>query len=218
MRRNFRQSSRQSPSNLNINFKKWNEDWLRCALEIVWKGYDRLVQRQKDKGETLKGKNENKITPLLVDCMQEERDFLPQQYKRLKFQPEYPEWEGSKTGNPKSYDIGFVLGDEEKVVFCLEAKPIERITEAGLKKYLEDVTAFLECYYAPFNFEGGMLGYLQTGTSDDVFTIIEASLKEKLENLHSPKRPHRISKHKRKVDNPAYPINFTCHHLILEMF
>lgn len=218
MPRNLPKETIQIPTNFAL-IPTWNKDWLSIALDIVWKGYDRLIKKQKEKHESLKGLNENRITPKLVNHMQVVRDYFPLNVKSLKFHYQYPEWESSITDNPKTPDISFVLGDEEIPVFSLEAKPIERITEKSLEKdYLLGFNKFLNADYAPLREEGGMLGYLQTGTTDEVFDILEKSLSQKLENFNLSKRPHRTSKHKREVKNPLYPIDFVCHHLILEMF
>lgn len=80
----------------------------------------------------------------------------------------------------------------------------------------------MNCRYAPFSSEGGMLGYLMAGEARNAFTNIEKKLNRKnvICKLNDcPKiinRDYKLSNHKRTVPpGKSYPVEFCCHHLIL---
>jgi hypothetical protein len=63
-----------------------------------------------------------------------------------------------------------------------------------------------------------MLGYLLTGSAADTLIKIGAKLNTTLDQVADfPEKPHRASMHKRNVPaGKPYPIDFKCHHMILE--
>lgn len=69
-----------------------------------------------------------------------------------------------------------------------------------------------------FSSEGAMLGYLLTGTTENVFRNLEAKIPCILAaHPEFPNRPCKMSDHPRPVDiGKPYPTHFRCHHLILE--
>ncbi|WP_377828410.1 hypothetical protein ACFKHW_32070 [Bradyrhizobium lupini] len=118
---------------------------------------------------------------------------------------------------PPAYDIAFVVRAEERIMWPIEAKVLE--TPGAVAAYERDVRQeFLTCRYGPFSEEGAMVGYLLTGLAVDALTAIEKSLGCALNTVPAfASRPHRASSHKRTVPiGKSYPINFRCHHLILE--
>ena len=99
----------------------------------------------------------------------------------------------------------------------MEAKVLEN--SKRVTTYISDIqNEFLTCRYAPFSNSGAMLGYLLTGTPDDVFTTIAEKLDCTLEPVpEHPAKPNRLSQHKRNVPvGRPYPVEFDCYHLILE--
>ena len=118
---------------------------------------------------------------------------------------------------PPEYDLAFVFRADERIMWPMEAKVLERPKRVAA--YARDVqNEFLTCRYAPFSSSGAMLGYLLTGKSEDVFTAIAGKLGCTLEPVtgHSAK-PNRLSHHKRNVPaGKPYPVEFDCYHMILE--
>jgi hypothetical protein len=100
----------------------------------------------------------------------------------------------------------------------LEAKVLR--SDGAVAPYVKDIqNEFLTCRYAPFSSEGGMLGYLLSGTPSKVFSSIEAKVHCPLtHHLKFPERDHKISNHKRTVPaGKPYPAVFRCHHLLLQI-
>jgi len=116
------------------------------------------------------------------------------------------------------YDIAFVLHENMRVMWPLEAKVLK--TDGTVADYVDDIqNQFLVCRYAPFSSEGGMLGYLLSGEPAKVFDNIEAKLPCVLHG-HTAflDRDHKISEHNRLVEEgKSYPQKFRCHHLILRI-
>lgn len=121
-------------------------------------------------------------------------------------------------GQSPQYDIAFVLNENPRVMWPLEAKTLK--TDGAVADYVDDVqTQLLTCRYAPFSSEGGILGYLLSGEPVEVFDNIEAKLPCVLH--HHPAfhdRDHKVSKHRRIVEEgKSYPQGFRCHHLIFSI-
>ena len=119
---------------------------------------------------------------------------------------------------PKEYDIAFVLIEDDRIMWPLEAKVLRRAK--NVREYVAAVKdRFLACRYAPFSSEAAMLGYLLS--NDDPETAFQCIASR----LHCPlkphtcfrDRPHRVSRHNR-IPPPgrSYPRRFTCHHLMLQ--
>ena len=119
---------------------------------------------------------------------------------------------------PPQYDIAFVLRTDEDMMWPLEAKVLG--TAGRVSDYLDDVkNQYLICRYAPFSGSAAMLGYLLSGDASDALDSIGKKLGCALHEMKGPlsMRPHKISHHVRVVPaGKLYPIDFACHHLILE--
>jgi hypothetical protein len=123
---------------------------------------------------------------------------------------------------PPQYDIAFVLHENPRFMWPLEAKVLKSDSEGSVTQYALDVNEeFLTCRYAPFSKEGAMLGYLFSGDPDEAFRSIEKKVPCTLTHHPDfPKRYHKTSDHLRTV--PAgkegeYPCEFRCQHLIMKM-
>src|SRR5205085_8445710 len=76
---------------------------------------------------------------------------------------------------PPQYDLAFKLRAQEWIMWPLEAKVLE--TDGAVNDYRNDLNnEFLTCRYAPFSSEGAMLGYLLTGTTENVFRNLEEKI------------------------------------------
>ena len=118
---------------------------------------------------------------------------------------------------PPEYDLAFVLRADERIMWPLEAKVLEK--PGNVNAYVRDVTdEYLTCRYAPFSDSGAMLGYLLTGNSHDALNAIASRLGVTLQEVTSlPAATIRWSKHSRTVPTgKPYPPEFRCYHLILD--
>jgi hypothetical protein len=187
-------------------------------LTIVWKAYDRFCAEDLAQ----------------IDCSQEDEDLErnitqllePKMHKVMTgLEPFYVqhgpyEHESRKVApaQPPQYDIAFVLYDNPRIMWPLEAKVLR--TDSGMAEYVKEIQLnFLTCRYSPFSNEAAMLGYLLVGSSEIAFANIAKKGKWELSaHNHFPKRNHRTSDHKRKVpEGKPYPIHFRCHHLLLQL-
>lgn len=190
----------------------WCEDQSEIMLGLVWCGYD---QMQSDKpvvdGRDLERSITQLLAPRIDRVMSGDEPFYVQHgpYERETMQP--------SPAQPPQYDIAFALREEERIMWPMEAKVLE--TSGAVSEYIKGIyEQFLACRYAPFVGEGAMLGYLLSGTTDEVFQNIAKKIPCNLGN--HPKFssfPQKLSHHNRNVPaGKTYPSKFCCHHLILE--
>lgn len=113
-------------------------------------------------------------------------------------------------GRSPSYDFAFVSVENQRVAWPLEAKVLP--SAAVLWKYMGDVRKFDSGIAAPLVGEGGMVGYLLTGTPNDFFAGLESQLGQALSVTTTfSTRAHRTSRHLR---SPAPELRL--HHLIMQ--
>jgi hypothetical protein len=192
----------------------WCRDQSALLLEFVWFGYDELKM---DSSRVNTRDLERSVTQLLEArvrrAMSGFEPFYVQHgsYERETMKP--------PPAQPPQYDLAFVLNADERVMWPLEAKVLEKSTDVS--DYVDEVRQqFLACRYAPFCGEGGMIGYLLSGTTVEAFERIEKKVPCKLEHhARFPSRPHKTSSHSRQVPaGKSYQAEFLCHHLIFEFF
>ena len=204
----------------NINDPEhWSLKRANQFFALVWKGIDLLNQglMQIDfngEEEQIERDITQLLEPRIKKIMSGDEPFYVQH--------ESPEMETrhSPSAKPPSYDIAFVIFENERLKFPIEAKVLK--TDGNISKYIKDVKeAFCTCYYAPFSYEGGMIGYLLSGNSQKAFQNIGKSLDTILQPHPIFKdRPHKFSEHTRKIPKGKekfYPVKFRCHHLIFEI-
>jgi hypothetical protein len=200
----------------------WARDYSNRILEIVWQAYDLLAAELISKHEITRAilDLENSLTEELVRRI--EQVLSGYEPYRVICQCAERETMFQSGVRPPTYDIAFVLRENERLKWPIEAKVIEKDTPTSLSDYCNDLNQnFLCCRYAPYSSEGAMVGYLLAGEADTVFSIIETKLPSILA-VHSifDKRSHRYSTHERnhktciELKSPA---SFQCHHLILKM-
>lgn len=197
----------------------WSLKRANQFLDLVWKGIDLFM---KDFPAIDFTKAEEQIERDITQLLQPR--ILKSMSGDEPFYVQHESWEMETRkpapAMPPSYDIAFVMTNEERLKFPIEAKVLS--TDGNISNYVNDVkNAFLNCYYAPFSYEGAMLGYLISGTVEKAIQNIAKSLKVKLEHHPNFKnRPHKYSDHKRQVPKEKekyYPADFRCHHLIFEL-
>jgi hypothetical protein len=198
----------------------WGRDFANHLLDFVWRAYDLWRAEVLSKIDATKAADdlERDITEALERrirrVMSGYEPFTVQHgpYERETRQP--------APYQPPQYDIAFVLNDNERFMWPLEAKVLKTDKESAVKAYAADINEqFLTCRYAPFSGEGAMLGYLFSGNPTKAFLSIEAEVPCTLQDYPAfAVRDHKTSDHIRKVpDAKAYPPAFRCHHLILRI-
>jgi hypothetical protein len=198
--------------------QRWCEDQSRLLLELVWRGYDRLLAHDlnvvpisdidEDKERSLNLLLNLRINELLSGD------------EPFRFVHEPPEQTKRKGGGarPPQPDMGLVLNNYPRAVWPLEAKVLSNDHNVGL--YVAEINDnFITCRYATFSSEGAMLGYLLHGEPERAFAAIATSLAQPLiPHPHFPDRAQRVTHHQRgQVPHPNSPHEFTCHHLLLRI-
>lgn len=123
---------------------------------------------------------------------------------------------------PPQYDIAFILNDDERVMWPLEAKAIadDRDTNANFKDYVDTVNdRFLTGYYAPFSNGGAMIAFLRAGDPSALVTAVAGRLKATfVPSSDFPRRHHSVSTHDRDIPaGKPYQRDFVCHHLVMPL-
>jgi len=197
---------------------RWCQDQSRLLLDLVWRGYDRLMSQDLNEvpfsaDSEAKEESLNHLLAVRIDqCKNGDAPFY------VDHQP--PEQTKRKRGRGRSPqpDIGFTLYGHPRTVWPLEGKVLAHETDTG--PYLGEINSnFLTGRYATFSSEGAMLGYLLRGNPERTFEVIAAGLRETtMRHPHFLDRPHWISSHRRDdVRHLNSPREFTCHHLLLRI-
>jgi len=196
----------------------WGGDAMTNLVGLIWQGYDLLqkeVLSEIDCNQA-EAQLERSITQLLERRIRRSMTG----YEPYDVQHEVYELETmhSAQSQPPQYDIAFVLTANERIIFPLEAKVLR--SDRAVAPYCQDIqNEFLTCRYAPFSSAGGMLGYLFSGDSSQVFKNIAAQLACILsDHPNFSNCNHKTSDHQRQVPvGKNYPSDFCCHHLIFQI-
>lgn len=196
----------------------WAADSSLRILEAIWEGYQLLYR------EVLQR----------IDCRKSDRDLErvltqllePRIRKAIGADAPFDIQHGSyeyetalpPPAQPPQYDLAFVLHQNPRVMWPLEAKVLR--SPSAVAAYVADVEReYLTCRYSPFSAEAAMLGYLVGGEPRLAFARIAKSLSAVLRShtralaLH-----HRMSEHQRTVPSKKrYPAEFRCHHFIFPL-
>ncbi|MGA2616202.1 MAG: hypothetical protein ABSF26_01255 [Thermoguttaceae bacterium] len=197
---------------------RWCQDQSRLLLDLVWRGYDRLLSQDLNytplsTTDEVKEESLNYLLAVWIDqCKSGDEPF--------SVQHESPEQTKRKRGRGRSPqpDIGFALYGYPRTVWPLECKVLAHDEDVG--PYVDEINNnFLTCRYATFSSEGAMLGYLLRGEPERTFAAIAVRLQQTpSQHPHFLDRPQRISSHRRaEVPHPNSPTEFTCHHLLLRI-
>lgn len=198
--------------------KKWQPDLVTRLLGFVWDACDFLraevlahVDCAKDDRE-LERSITQLLEPLIHRVMPGEQPFY------VQHAPHEFETQSPGRGSPPVPDIGFFMWEGPRTMWPLEAKTLR--TDRAVSNYVKELKKnFLNCKYAPFSREGGMLGYLVSGNQEQAFHDIAAGVPCKLApHPEFLERDHRTSDHERDVPSGKdYPREFRCHHMILRL-
>lgn len=192
---------------------RWCANQSSILLGLVWQAYDLLLAElpaginEKDLERSITESLEWRIRRVMSGDEPYEVQHLRHERETMMAPP----------AQPPQYDLAFFLRADEETMWPLEAKVLE--TDGAVSEYVNDVkNEFLSCRYAPFSSEAAMLGYLLSGTANNVFRNLETKVPCSLSaHPNFPNRPCRMSVHTRQVEaGKSYPAHFRCHHLILE--
>lgn len=190
----------------------WCQDYSTILLGYIWQAYDILTANLPAAidPEDLERSLTQVLEPRIHKVMTGYETFY------IEHGPYERETKMPPPAQPPQYDIAFVLYQDERIMWPLEAKVLA--TDGTVADYAREVEEqFLTCRYAPFSSEGAMLGYLLLGNPGTALGNIAAKLSCLLDShpafIH---RPHRVSHHRRKIPKgKPYPVEFTCHHLVM---
>lgn len=205
-----------SPSEIDPAFirlaRSWVKDPARQFLALIWLAYeDLLATKPVIDGRDLERAITQLLEPRVRNAMTGDEPFY------VQHGPFERETMRAPPAQPPEYDLAFVLRADERIMWPLEAKVLEK--PANVAAYVRDVTdEYLTCRYAPFSESGAMLGYLLTGKPNDALNAIAGKLGVALKEVADlPTATNRWSKHARTVPTgKPYPSEFWCYHLILE--
>jgi hypothetical protein len=190
----------------------WCRDQSAILLGLVWRAYDQL----RHETSRIDSRDlERSITQLLE--IRVHRAMSGDEPFYIQHGPYERETMKAAPAQPPQYDLAFVLNADERIMWPLEAKVLEK--PSAVSDYAVDIREqFLTCRYAPFCGEGAMLGYLLSGTTTDAFKSIARKVPCKLtHHLIFSGRAHKTSRHQRTAPKgKLYPSDFLCHHLLLE--
>jgi hypothetical protein len=198
--------------------RAWRQNASQHLISLVWQAYDLLVD------EVL-----SQIDISLADEQLERSvtQYLAARLDRVMtgdepFDVLHGPYEFEQTlirqAQPPLYDIAFYLLENERVMWPLEAKVLR--TDGTIASYVSDIrNQFLECRYAPFSSEAGMLAYLCAGEPVVFFSNVAKNLGVTLDAFEGAlTRDHRTSLHDRNVETgKPFPEKFTCHHLAMRL-
>lgn len=196
----------------------WRKEASTLLLGFIWQAYDLLREEVLSYLDFTKTEDEleRSITQYLERMIR--RVMTGDEPFDVQHGPYEFETRKEPPAQSPQYDIAFVLHENMRVMWPLEAKVLK--TDGTVADYVDDIqNQFLFCRYAPFSSEGGMLGYLLSGEPAKVFDNIEAKLPCVLHpHPEFLDRDHKISEHNRMVEEGKfYPQEFRCHHLILRI-
>jgi hypothetical protein len=181
---------------------KWAESMAVQVLDWAWRGFDAVYAKYLSSIELSlpppeqfeRDLGERHFSEILL-LWKRETDGFPS----LLPIPESPELENrsSASAKPLAYDFCFVHIENQRWKWPLEAKVL--LTSKRTSEYLEDVRRkFMTGKAAPFVGEGGMIGYLLSGSAEEAFAKIGEELQQELLIVEEfSARSHRASQHAR---------------------
>ncbi|MCP5054037.1 MAG: hypothetical protein GY940_43110 [bacterium] len=198
--------------------RNWQNDASTILLSYIWKGYDLLKDEVLSRIQLNNADDELEraitqlLEPKIRKAMTGDEPFYVQ-HEVYEYETRQP-----PPAQPPQYDIAFVLNENPRIMWPLEAKVLR--SDGSVAPYINDIkNEFLSCRYAPFSNGGAMLGYLFSGIPRNVFHQIEKKIPCKLHHhLDFSERDHRYSDHNRAIPiGKRYPSHFRCQHLIFRI-
>lgn len=196
----------------------WSQNAIKIMLGLVWEGYELLRSdilfhiEVAFADEQLERSISQFLTPKIRNCMTKLEPFDIEQGV-YEFETRV-----SASAQPPLYDLAFVLKSNLRIMWPLEAKVLR--TDGDVSRYVNEIKDnFLTCRYAPFSEEGAMIGYLLAGDPLTALENIGIKVPCRLESHPDfASTNHKISSHKRSIPaSKSYPIEFRCHHLVMQL-
>jgi len=197
---------------------RWKPDGVLILLNFIWEGYDLCYQDVLSQVDISQADDqlERELTQLLDGYVR--KSMGKEGMHPFFIQLESYEMELREKHRPKQYDLAFVWFANPRIKYPLEGKVLR--SDKSVAEYVNEITGnYLSCRYAPFSSEGGMLGYLLSGSPKVAFRNIETAVSCVLSDPpYFSRSEHKISDHDRSVPTGAkYPAKFRCHHLLLQL-
>jgi hypothetical protein len=200
----------------------WPKHVVVEMLTLVWAAFDILKASPNFKSLDF-SKDYMQLERSLTDLHMSEVTLLWKRRSGFEsFIPHHEPWEfenlSNRSARPPSADIGFVLRENRRFRWCVEAKVLKSSTD--ISRYLGDLNKYLEGKSAPLSTEAALGGYLVKGKPEEVFDALEVKIKAVLKpSPEFPSRAHRISLHVRdKASLPKVtPTGFACHYMLFSL-
>lgn len=198
-------------------------DWGGAAFEgmltAVWNGYDDLAASILDLIDINQADDEieRAITQILEPCIR--RHLSGDEPYYVQHGPYELATRRPAPAQSPQYDIAFVLIQNPKVMWPLEAKVLR--SDGRVARYVRGIQReFLTGRYAPYVNDGAMLGYLLQGSPVTAFHNISRRLSCPLLSLSPfPSARHQVSVHYRNLANSDFLSgDFRCHHMLMSMY
>jgi hypothetical protein len=184
-------------------------------LDLVWKGYDLMAA---ELAHVDLAKPLDDLERSLTELLERRIRRVMTGFETFEIQHGAYERETRRPApaQPPQYDLAFVLGANERIMWPFEAKVLPK----AIADYIADVqNEFFTCRYGPFSAEGSMLGYVLSGDVEILFKLFSERIPAVL-RAHPAfaTRPHQFSDHRRPVSpTKPYPVEFRLHHLLLTL-
>lgn len=196
----------------------WPKHVITEMLTLVWDAFDNLKAAPNFKSLDF-SKDYAQLERSLTDMHQIEVTLLWKRRSGFEsFIPHHEPWEfenlSDRSARPPSGDIGFVLLENRRMRWSVEAKVLKSPTDTA--RYLGDLKKYLDGKSSPLATESALAGYLITGKAEDFLNTLQIEMKVSLKCVSEfPSRPHRTSEHVRDKSKlpPQTPREFLCHHM-----
>jgi hypothetical protein len=201
----------------------WPEHVIVEMLTLVWDAFDNMRALPNFKSLDF-SRDYAQLERSLTDLHTTEVTLLyAQRYDGFEsFIPQHEPWEfenlSERSARPPSGDIGFVLRENRRLRWSVEAKVLNSPTDVA--RYLGDLDKYLEGKGSPLATEAALGAYLISGKAEDFLASLATAMKTVFKRpLAFSSRPHCTSDHRRdKSQLPAStPPEFLCHHLVFSL-
>lgn len=200
----------------------WPKHVVLEMLTLVWGAFDNLKASPNFKSLDF-SKDYVQLERSLTDLHMIEVTLLWKRGSGFEsFVPHHEPWEfenlSKRSARPPSGDIGFVLRENPRIRWSVEAKVLE--SPIDIARYLGDLKKYLAGKGSPLSTEAALGGYLVNGKPEELFNAIQGKINAALTpSPDFPLRAHRISLHIRdKANLPlATPSSFACHYMLFSL-
>jgi hypothetical protein len=200
----------------------WPKHVVVEMLTLVWGAFDNLKKSPNFRSLDF-SKDYAQLERSLTDLHMSEVTLLWKRGSGFEsFIPHHEPWEfenlSDRSARPPSGDIGFVMRENRRFRWSVEAKVLKSSTDTA--RYLNDLKKYLEGKASPLAIEAALAGYLLAGKPEDFLRAIQAEMRTPLKSIAAfSKRAHRVSEHHRdKSKLPRHtPTKFICNHLAFSL-